>query len=252
MTKRKTPRKLYVSELCIEVTRRCDLACEFCLRGDAQQTDLDVKLLDGLLRDLKGAGVLTLSGGEPSLAVGTMRRVFDKFHRKHIPFDGFFVATNGHGKARQERLAVLLLNEYMQAGEPDICSVSISHDQYHDWFDDGDRSEILRGLKFYSDVKEVESYDSRNTIPQGRAERNGLAEPENMKYQTNRFVIRDYDDDTVYVENLYVSANGFVYPCPNLSYETMDSQKICRIRDCAAMFSAMADRDEYEHGHRFF
>lgn len=252
MAPKKTPRKLYVSELCVEVTRRCDLACEFCLRGDAQQADFDPKLLDGLLRNMRGVGVLTLSGGEPSLAVGTMRRIFDKFHRKHVPVDGFFVATNGHGEARQEKLALLLLNEYMRAGEPELCSVSISRDQYHDWFDDEDRSEILKGLKFYSNSKEVGSYDSRNTIPQGRAEQNGLAEPENMKHQTSRFTIQDYDKDTVYVETLYVSANGFVYPSPNLSYETMDDQKICHIRDCAAMFSAMADRDEYEHSHRFF
>jgi len=36
--------KYNVSNLMIEVTRRCNMCCDHCLRGDAQDLDLDIHL----------------------------------------------------------------------------------------------------------------------------------------------------------------------------------------------------------------
>lgn len=33
----------YIYEVCVEITRQCNFSCGHCLRGEAQNQDLDVK-----------------------------------------------------------------------------------------------------------------------------------------------------------------------------------------------------------------
>lgn len=58
--------EIYVNYLAIEVTRRCNMKCEHCLRGDAQNLDISTAVLSGIAKHIHPASVI-FTGGEPSL-----------------------------------------------------------------------------------------------------------------------------------------------------------------------------------------
>ena len=41
--------KFDIQSLTLEVTRRCNLACEHCMRGDAQNVDMTYEMVDKIL-----------------------------------------------------------------------------------------------------------------------------------------------------------------------------------------------------------
>lgn len=79
--------------LVVMLTRRCNLRCKTCLRGDSAQQDLDLGLLDGLLDDLKKLGftAVSLTGGEPILHPG-FGEALKKIHAKGLMIG---VVSNG-------------------------------------------------------------------------------------------------------------------------------------------------------------
>lgn len=63
----------------IEVTRRCNMCCAHCLRGDAESIDIQEKYIDAFLDSFeKGAYIssLTFTGGEISLNIPAIRYLF--------------------------------------------------------------------------------------------------------------------------------------------------------------------------------
>lgn len=42
--------EIYVNYLAIEVTRRCNMKCNHCLRGDAQNLDISTAVLSGIAK----------------------------------------------------------------------------------------------------------------------------------------------------------------------------------------------------------
>lgn len=59
--------KVVFNQLIIEVTRRCNMECGHCLRGDAQNADILLSAIDGVLDQTEAIGRLIITGGEPTL-----------------------------------------------------------------------------------------------------------------------------------------------------------------------------------------
>lgn len=64
--------KITFENLTIELTRRCNMKCGHCLRGEAQEVDIDRKYIDSLLDQTELIGGMFFTGGEPTLALDTM------------------------------------------------------------------------------------------------------------------------------------------------------------------------------------
>lgn len=58
---------MYISDVAIELTGRCNLKCEHCLRGPAQRKDISRETLLAFFQAVDSIDTLTLTGGEPSL-----------------------------------------------------------------------------------------------------------------------------------------------------------------------------------------
>lgn len=61
-----------VSNVVIEITRRCNMCCAHCLRGDAENIDIQERYIDAFLDSFeKGACIsyIVFSGGEISLNI---------------------------------------------------------------------------------------------------------------------------------------------------------------------------------------
>ena len=73
--------EIYVNYLAIEVTRRCNMKCNHCLRGDAQNLDISTAVLSGIAKHIHPASVI-FTGGEPSLNVPAIKRCFLCRHQR--------------------------------------------------------------------------------------------------------------------------------------------------------------------------
>lgn len=231
---------LDVSSLMIEVTRRCNLDCDHCLRGDAENADMNARTLDTFLRHVKRISTVTFSGGEPSLNIPLIREFYRLCDKYDIPVYSFFVATNG--MANQEELTLLLLDRYAKLPDAECranCGVALSVDLFHEgaaWRCTEAKvpSRLVTGLAFYTDQKSHEDQSDLGWIlPRGRAYENGLAERTAKDAPDTRFVLERCDDG-VQAETLYLSANGRLYPDCDLSYEDMDAARDCP-SDCPTM-----------------
>ena len=65
-----------VDTVVIEITRRCNMCCAHCLRGDAENVDINSKYVDAFFNSFKdGAFIsnITFTGGEISLNIPAIR-----------------------------------------------------------------------------------------------------------------------------------------------------------------------------------
>ena len=86
---------LNLTYLTLEVTRRCNMGCAHCLRGEAENLDMTKEIVDKALEDVEFISSLTLSGGEPTLNTELIRYILDVCIEKEIVIEELFVATNG-------------------------------------------------------------------------------------------------------------------------------------------------------------
>ena len=59
---------LHLKHLLLEATRKCNMACPHCMRGDAEELSMDYAVIDRIFEDVRQIDHLVLTGGEPSLA----------------------------------------------------------------------------------------------------------------------------------------------------------------------------------------
>lgn len=226
--------KLHINSLVLEVTRRCNMHCEHCLRGDAQNLDMQKEVVDKLLEQTETIFGVTFSGGEPTLNMPLIQYFFDKARETHTAVLSFYVVTNG--KENQMELAVTLLKEYPQMEEQDYCGVSISVDDFHDAYTS---LSPVRGLLFYQKVKEQAPGDDSWVMSRGRARENGLGR---IRDESQSFDI-EASDCRIYVDLLYVSADGHIYPDCDLSYEDMLDYPQIPV-ECACEYLTQAAKGE--------
>lgn len=89
--------KLYFSCLGIEITRKCNMNCNFCGRGQAQNLDISKEIIDKSLDEMSDAYInnLRINGGEPLLTQSLIVYLFNKIIEKHIRINTISFFTNG-------------------------------------------------------------------------------------------------------------------------------------------------------------
>ena len=226
--------KVYVNSLVLEVTRRCNMRCPHCLRGDEKKMDMQESTVDKILDTVDYIGTVTFSGGEPSLNIPLIRYFFEEAEKRGKLPSSFYIVTNG--KAHMLDLAQLVLEWYAKFDEPDMCGVTISQDAFHDinW-DDGRTAPVnyLAGLACYRpDDKKHSSNDMRWVQPRGRALENGLGGDNafrKINEDTGRLYVDTYipEGDNEYdasadIDLLYVSATEKISGDCDMPYAEID------------------------------
>lgn len=133
--------KVVFNQLTIEVTRRCNMACGHCLRGDAENVDLTGLDIDSILDQAEAVGRLIITGGEPTLNMGAIQHIANGIARRGIPLMRAQIITNA--LIYEERLVAIAkrLSEIIRLTqihgygnterEPWRVSIGVSLDRYH-------------------------------------------------------------------------------------------------------------------------
>lgn len=216
--------EIYVTNLIIEVTRRCNMCCRHCLRGDSQNLDIDRKTIKDIISNIDAISSITFTGGEPTLNLDAIRFFFEEADRQNKLPEMFWLATNG--KANQLELAQILLQWYPKMEDKECCGVAVSEDPFHE----SNKENIMKGLVFYDDSKTHSTEDKMDwVINKGNAKHNGIGR---RNYCSDPSIDVEYaGEDYISVNSLYVSVNGNVIGDCDYTYDEIDAEAITNVQN---------------------
>jgi hypothetical protein len=210
--------KIATTNLVLEITRKCNMSCAHCLRGEAENVNMSRKVVDAVLSQVCHIDMLTFTGGEPMLNTRLMKYVFDGIMERNISVYGVWLATNGSVWSPSfishfEKF----MNEWCLDSES--CGIAVSQDQFHDLMIQEKNLSRFTNLPYYDGSKEGFIRNS-HILYEGRAYHNAIGE----LYPTEKKLHLEYGDNgtPVVYGSLYINAYGDVLPDCDFAYENQE------------------------------
>ena len=209
---------LHLKHLLLEATRKCNMACPHCMRGDAEELSMDYAVIDRIFEDVRQIDHLVLTGGEPSLAPYVIQQILYRARVWKCSIHSFFCATNA--RIYSQPFADALCGLYDYCKHPEHCALTATIDPYHEPADPA-VMERYRALPFYRPVFEYGSDLPYPILTEGRAKENGIGQSEipikGSIYDADFKGLHFTCGDTV-----YVNAKGGVLLNADLSYRSQE------------------------------
>lgn len=117
--------KVNIDYLCLEITRRCNLECAHCLRGNRESKDMSDEVLNNIFLDISSIHELDFGGGEPLLAPNVIEKIVRIIKEKGIRIDIVSFTTNGTVMSKRH---IELLRQLKNIADLDV---RLSHDKFH-------------------------------------------------------------------------------------------------------------------------
>ncbi len=114
---------IYTPIVSVEITRKCNLDCEHCLRGNPSNVNIKKEILERFFDEVKIADVLVISGGEPFMCYSEIKLLCEIIKMKKVNISSVVIVTNG--TIYDERVYKLLEDNFDKVG------INISMDKYH-------------------------------------------------------------------------------------------------------------------------
>lgn len=227
--------KLEIYNLILEVTRKCNMNCKHCLRGDTQNIDMEMKTIIPILEITEHISSLVFSGGEPTLNIPLMYDVLHYVKKHDIPVDSFYIVTNG--KVISDEFLKLLLEWYIytipHSPEPDMSGIALSKDIFHE--DIPYENELkLRAFSFFKEDK-ITNWEEKqySLIDQGRASKLSKTAYKIWTKPSSHqlYVDRTPNENFVIDDEIYISAKGEICGDCDLSYANMTKHAVGNTND---------------------
>lgn len=259
----------YIATLAFEMTRRCNLKCKWCSKGEPQNLDITTDIIDKTLDEVSDYYIncIRITGGEPFLVPDLVVYLIDKIIEKKLKVAIIHINTNATIKNEDIKNAFVRFIEYGKTiqnerknikeyfsdklKEPDferaknkdimvaLCLSTWEHDN---------KSTINEIYNFYDNIKSeyfivVDQNEQYNNIKgtltiEGLSEKNykmfSEKELEVIRVIHNKFCIIDDSNikNPCIKKAISVSANGKIYVGCMLSYEHIERDYLFNILDC--------------------
>lgn len=105
--------KIVFGGLYLEITKRCQLKCIHCMRGDSEDVDMSNEIVDSILDQCSGIFEVFFTGGEPTLNVDTMDYFLQEVQKRNIPLGKLTFITNGISITDQLKNFLLRAYDYI-------------------------------------------------------------------------------------------------------------------------------------------
>jgi organic radical activating enzyme len=221
-------KNIIVRELVFEVTRRCNMSCKHCLRGDAENKDILHDAIFNTIEQIDYIYHISFSGGEPSLypkGIKETKLALEKYQKELATF---YIVTNG--KIKPHKMIKELDSLYNSCTNKRECSLQISKDQFHENIDDS----FYYCIPYYGGAKTEYLQDSQIML-RGKAKDNRLK----GIHRDIRIPELDIYEEEVEIDLLYISATGdILFDCdiafrdqPNLRYGNILEDKLKDVLD---------------------
>jgi hypothetical protein len=212
--------RVNLMNLCIEITRRCNLECVHCLRGPAEDVTISKSTIDTLLDKVRQITFLTITGGEPSLACDEIDYLLKGLKAHNINPSKFYLVTNGQQNFSQ---LANIIGEGVGTSTL-LTKIMVSQDVFHPSISKEVKSEVEKTP--FADI----GYNVGMLYDEGRA-----------RIKENSYSERKSPRPTVDLEwheltntifgDLYLNAHGYLINGGCYSYATQDrgNEIICHI-----------------------
>lgn len=130
--------------LMIEITRKCNLQCEHCLRGDAQNVTMSRDVIDRIFEDVADCKSFLFTGGEPLLALDEIEYFVDRILKSDFTTSNIAMTVNG---IIRDKKLIDIANKFCKSKEGRTFYIFVSDDEFHD------NNESKCTLKFYQEFK---------------------------------------------------------------------------------------------------
>ena len=217
--------KLCLDEFVVEVTRRCNIECAHCLRGEPQDLDIDMDMLRRFLANVSTITEITFTGGEPALNLKAIRATLEICEELGIDVAGFFIATNG--TVNVPDLMRVVLDWYIYCGCSDTCHIALSSGDIHGNAGGFYTSEAhpLTALAFFYE-KEDADY-GRGMLSEGRMSGWSVGRTLSPDDDALEIYQDDATGDVTVAGQVYITVDGKILSECNVSYERMSEFTIC-------------------------
>lgn len=236
MSKTNNRRDYHANQLMIEVTRRCNLTCPHCVRGDSQNVDITEDTIRKLFDTVCFASTLMFTGGEPLMVPHILEMIYAVAKEKGFSWDTFWMATNGV-LLTPENFATLIKFVLGSGNMEDYFSgIRISTTEFHEQgggglseipypFNDQQLTEKMFPFVNYTGEYEQSKYAgyAQQIVAEGRG-----VEVGGEKSPFTRFDIHEFQEGDT---DLYITAKGEVMFGCDFSYDTADKCGIAKIED---------------------
>lgn len=224
--------KICVDSLWIEVTRKCNLACKHCFRGESETLDLNDENIDRLFELVKRINCLFITGGEPSMNTHGVNKIVENIKEKKIKVGFIFVITNGRTPNIAEFLKAL---EELQklCDYPERSVVMVSVDQYHGFKDAenniADGARLLKRLRKITSLK-LQQQSAVIVAPIKKVGRAAANDLKAVKFITAAYPVFIHEDK---IKQLYLTAKGDLGTFQEFTFKDEDIEKnqICNISE---------------------
>lgn len=261
------------------MTRKCNLKCKWCSKGEPQNLDITTEIIDKTLNEVSDYYIncIRITGGEPFLVPELVVYLIDKIIDKKIKVNMIHIISNATIINEDIRNAIIRFIEYGKTIQEERKNIkeyfSDKLDDVH--FERGKNKNVMVALclstwehdnkntinnvyKFYDSIKsehfivvdQNEQYnDVKGTVViEGLAEKNykmfSEKELEIIRVIHNKFcIIEDSDMENPCIKKaISVSANGKIYVGCMLSYEHIEKDYLFNILDCNKDFWNKVDK----------
>lgn len=219
-------KKINIYSLSIEITRQCNMCCIHCMRGDAENVNLDPNILNSFLKQVKDITTLTITGGEPSLVPEIMIKLLRKFQKYKVAVGNIYIVTNG--KKITNKFITACIEWYLYCYDNEISAVCTSKDMFHEpvW---PDNIKKLEALSFFNNRDKNTDFTKTHVLNIGRAKTLHLPNvTKNDKPYFEEIECETIDEHTIEVcsGNITVTTNGDILSQCDYAYNETDAIKI--------------------------
>lgn len=229
--------KLNVSNLVLEVTRRCNMSCAHCMRGDAQCKDMTPEVVDKTLQNIEQIGNITFTGGEPTLNVDILNYTLKVVKERRIPVESFYIVTNGKVVAEEFLLACMRWHAYAieccGGYDEELSGVALSRDIFHDSIPEKNVC-LLKTLGCYRPNDKHTDFRKYGVRGIGRGASQTMAPISVCMYQhlPKDFIDScDEADGSCVVESMTVTVDGTILSDCDYAYDAIDHLQVGSVYD---------------------
>ena len=270
--------------LSFEITRRCNMNCDFCARGKAQNLDITKEIIDKTFNEIEGMFIheIRLNGGEPFLCPDLMEYLIDSIIQKKLLVHKLLIFTNGTIRSDAMRTTIKKFLKYRHSLDDAIKGVEkkyhVNYDLNYENMSEGvnvivstykhkySMEEIQKTIDFYENIQdsyfsivnqtESAKGDGENIVISGKVKENykmfpGLGILKNIRIiNNNYYFIRTFKEDEklkFVSKTISVAANGNVYPGAIMEYNQVDNDPMFNILDCNSDFFVNIQKWCWQH-----
>lgn len=224
-------KKITLQNLSLEVTRRCNLMCGHCMKGQCRNEDMSDKVIDDTFKQIDTIGRLFLTGGEPTLAYGVLESIIQAVKKYNVRVMEWGMDTNGTMyDPKFYKLLTELENICRKLGRNSNemkGTICISTDEYH--------TQAIKQNKTLTRVKYLKSIKQTERLPwfigyrglpnelfnEGRAK--DIHNKTKIKMIPRHYSLLEGERHCLIGMGVFVNCDGIVSHC-DCSYEKQDAE----------------------------